>query len=630
MSQAQINHADFPENVRLRKEMYIYSKEHMIYELIDNSVDEAAAGRCSAIAVAIMQDSVTVEDNGGGIPVTPYPDQKKFPGLSQVEVAMTTLHAGGKLGKAGGYSTATGGLHGVGASCVNALSSEFIVKVKTGGIMYQMDCKKGIIVNKIRAVENVDTTGTEVTFKYDDELWSDEPLDIKQVQKRLEELAYLNPGLLFYFIVDRDGEKFQKEIQYNNGLVEFIERLRKTKEPISDIIGTDGYVIAEDGSASAIAIQYTNAYDQTIVSFCNNIPTTDGGDHEAGFKAAITNTVNKYAIEHKYIKEDAKFSADDLREGMIAIVSVKVKDPKFEGQAKAKLRMPNARKGVKQITEELLEDYLDKNPDMAKAIINKASEAIKAREAARRAREASRNKAKSESLSLPGKLAACISKKPEETEIYFVEGDSAGGSAKQGRNRNFQAILPMKGKILNVEKQRLDVVLNSEQIQTISGALGCGIGEDYKEEKLRYHKMIIMSDADVDGFHIQMLFITFFYRYLKPVIEKGYLYLACPPLYKVTSGKDNIQYAYDEEARDAITAALGDKKYSIGRFKGLGEMNSDELWKTTMDPETRTLIRVTMEDAEEIDRIIEIAMGSDVGPRRDYIAQNAEYANLDV
>lgn len=625
--QAQISVLRYPDSVRLRKEMYLMDKNHALFEIVDNAVDEYSAGYATAIAVAIIGNKVVVEDNGRGIPVTPHPDPE-FAGLSQAEVAFTTLHAGGKFGDEKGYQTVTGGLHGVGAACVNAVSSEMQLIIYTDGKKYQVDFEKGIIKTPLRVVGEVDPdrTGTEVHFILDDEVWEDEQYDYKKIQKRLKQLAYLNPGLFIYFyldVVDKNGKEIKLEEKYcfEDGLESYMNKLLKSKNPVSGIIHCSGQ---EDDVLIDSAFSYTDGYNQEIYTFCNNI-STEAGDHLTGFKIGVANAVMKY-MEENDLKNKAHIEPDDCREGIVGIVSVKVKDPKFEGQGKTKIKMNSVRTAVRKLVETEFYDYLCRNQEEAKKIINKVLLAAKAREAAKRAREAVKNKQEIlESSGLPGKLADCSSKNPEECEIFLVEGDSAGGSAKQARDRRTQAILPVFGKILNVEKTRQDQVLKNQKLQDILKALGCGIGDKFDISRLRYHKIIIMTDADTDGHHIQCLYLTFFYRYLRELIEKGYVYIAMPPLYRVTKGK-TVQYAYDDEE----LSKLDTEKAVITRYKGLGEMNPDQLWETTMNPETRKLVQITIEDAEIADEYFSMLMGDNVGSRKEFIIENADYVDQEM
>jgi DNA gyrase subunit B len=621
---AQIEVLEYPQNVRKRKEMYLPNKDHAVFEIVDNAVDEYAAGRCTSIAVVIHGDEVIIEDDGGGIPITPHKDPK-FNGLSQAEVAYTVLHAGGKFGGEGSYKTATGGLHGVGAAVVNALSEDLSLFIKTGGDKYEIKFSKGEIVNNLNIVDSgLENTGTEVHFKLDPEMWGDEKFDLKRINRRIQQLAYLNPGLLIYNnidSIDKDGKEYKIEQQYcyPEGLLSYLEKLTKNKTLVSGLTGT---LLNEEGTEIAIAMAYTSNYSEDIYTFCNNISTEDGGDHLIGFRAGITKAINEYAVKNN-IK--TVFESEDTREGLVAIVSIKVTEPKFDGQGKSKIRMPEIRGVVRKAVEEFTMDYLDKNPSEAKAIFDKIATAAKAREAAKKARDNARKTKDLVEGGLPGKLADCASDDPEESEIYIVEGDSAAGSAKQGRDRRTQAILPIFGKILNVEKSRLSDVLKNPKLLDMLKAFKCGIAEEFDISKIRYHKIILMSDADVDGAHIQTLNITFFYRYLKPLIEAGYLYIAMPPLYKVEKGK-KVTYLYSDQELYNF-----DKEgASIQRYKGLGEMNPEQLWDTTMNPETRSLIQITIEDAEMAEEIVSICMSENVEPRRDFIVNNALNAVLDI
>lgn len=632
---AEISVLEFPDNVRKRKSMYLPNLDHTVFEITDNSIDEALAGYASVIQIAIVDDAVTVVDNGRGIPVTLHKQQDKFPGKSQAEVAYTVLHAGGKFGTETGYKTVTGGLHGVGASVVNALSTSTSLAIKTGGKRYQVDFAKGLIVEGLRVVEegiDPSDTGTEVMFVPDPEMWGEEKFDLKRIRRRIRQLAFLNAGIELYLYLDsddKDGKRIQSEdtFCYPDGLKAYLEYLSASKKLVTPIISE---AVKKENTEVAIALCYNDGYSTETYSFCNNISTQDGGDHLSSFELALVKEVNAYAIENGFIKEDAKFGIEDIREGLIAIVAIKDPNPEFEGQAKSKIKMPHVRPIVRQATSELVHAYFDANPETAKAIVNKALQAAKAREAARKAREASRKQKDLIEGGLPGKLADCQSKDPAQSEVYIVEGDSAGGSAKQARDRKFQAILPIFGKILNVEKARLLSVLSNEKLQDLMRALKCGIADEFDIEKLRYHKIILMSDADVDGDHIKTLYLTFFYRYCRPLIEAGYVYLACPPLFKVTKGK-NVKYAYNEAERDKYVAEFGGSTgVNVQRYKGLGEMNPEQLWETTMDPERRTLIQVTIEDAESADEVISICMGEEVKPRRDFIMENALEAVIDL
>lgn len=628
---AEIEVLEFPDNVRKRKSMYLPNKDHSVFEIVDNGIDEALAGFATVIQIGIVDDEVTVVDNGRGIPIKPH---KKFPELSQAEVAYTVLHAGGKFGGDGGYKTATGGLHGVGASVVNALSESLSLAIKTGGKRYQIDFAKGIRTNPLRVVDDeidLEDTGTEVMFKPDPEMWGEEKFDLKRIRRRIKQLAFLNPGLELYLYLDspdKDGAQLKDEqtFCYPEGLKAYLADLAKSKTLISPIIGTSKTI---EGTEIAIAFAYNDGYSYDPYSFCNNIHTEDGGDHLIAFEGSLTKAINDYALENKYIKDDAKFKADDTREGLVVIVSIKDQDPEFEGQAKSKIKMPHVRPLVRRATEELLSEFFDANPDIAKLIVNKSIQAASARKAAQKAREIVRKQKDSLDSGLPGKLADCSSKVPEDSEVYIVEGDSAAGSAKQARDRKTQAILPIFGKILNVEKANLLKVISNEKLLDMLKALKCGIAEDFDIKKLRYHKIIIMSDADVDGGHIKTLYLTYFYRFARPIIEAGMLYFAVPPLFKISKGNKLIGYAYSTEERDEIVAAQNGP-VEVQRYKGLGEMNADQLWDTTMNPETRTLVQITMEEAELADEIISICMSDNVVPRREFIMEHAMEVEVDV
>ncbi|GAW93644.1 DNA topoisomerase (ATP-hydrolyzing) subunit B [Calderihabitans maritimus] len=624
---SQIQVLEGLEAVRRRPGMYIGSTgtrglHHLVYEIVDNSIDEALAGYCDRIKVIIHQDnSVTVIDNGRGIPV----DIHEKTGKPAVEVALTMLHAGGKFG-GNGYKVA-GGLHGVGLSVVNALSEWLEVKVKRNGKVYHQRYERGQVVSDLRIVGESKGTGTQITFKPDQEIFEETVFNYEILSNRLRELSFLNRGLKITLEDERTG---YKEVFYHNaGIVNFIKHLNKNKNPIHNKVI---YIEAEKEEVQVeVAMQYHDGYIETIFSYANNIHTSEGGTHEAGFKTALTRVVNDYARRHNLLKENNNnLTGEDIREGLTAIISIKVKEPQFEGQTKTKLGNTEVRGIVDSIVTEGLGNFLEENPSIAKKIVEKAIHAARAREAARRARELTRRKSALEVTSLPGKLADCSIKDPAYAELFLVEGDSAGGSAKQGRDRKFQAILPLRGKILNVEKARLDKILNNEEIRAMITALGTGIADDFDIMKARYHKIIIMTDADVDGAHIRTLLLTFFYRYMRKLVEAGYVYIAQPPLYKISKGKKEY-YAYSDEELDRILSELGRDNYSIQRYKGLGEMNPEQLWETTMNPETRTIYRVTMEDAVKADEIFSILMGDKVEPRREFIKTHAkEVRNLDV
>ena len=621
------------EAVRKRPGMYIGSTSirglhHLVYEIVDNSIDEALAGYCDTIKVSILPGNVIeVEDNGRGIPVGIHPKM----GIPTVEVVFTILHAGGKFG-GGGYKV-SGGLHGVGASVVNALSQWLEVEVHSGGEVYYQKYQRGHSEGALKKIGTTDRTGTTVRFLADDTIFETLEYEFEVLQKRLREQAFLNAGLRIDFEDKREGKEKKKSMCYEGGIREFVTYLNRAKEPIHEEVI---YVSGMKGTSMAeIAMQYTTKYDETMVSFANDINTTEGGTHETGFKAAMTRVINEYARKNGFLKEkDSDLSGDDVREGLTVIISVKVEEAQFEGQTKTKLGNSEVRGLVSSIITEKLHEFFEENPKIARAIIGKAVDASRAREAARKARESARKSALSTSLSLPGKLADCQSKDTKYSEIYIVEGDSAGGSAKSGRDRKFQAILSLWGKMLNVEKARLDRVYNNDKLQPIIASLGTNIGADFNIEKLRYGKVIIMADADVDGAHIRTLLLTFFFRFMRPLVEGGYVYTAVPPLYKLVKGKET-RYAYSDEERDAISAEMraseGKGKLEISRHKGLGEMDPKELWDTTMNPETRTLKQFTLNDAIMADEIFSILMGEKVEPRKAFIEENAQYVqNLDV
>ena len=628
--ESQIQVLEGLEAVRKRPGMYIGSTSsrglhHLVYEIVDNSIDEALAGFCENIEVAINEDnSITVIDDGRGMPVGIHPKM----GKSTVEVIMTVLHAGGKFG-GGGYKV-SGGLHGVGASVVNALSEYCEVTVTREGHVWQQRYSRGNILCDLTKIGDSDGHGTKVMFKPDPEIFEDTIFDFEVLASRLRELAFLNKGIAITLIDKREEEERVEKYHYEGGIKEFVSYLNRNKEVLHE---SPIYVEGEkDGIIAEVALQYNDGYNESLYSFANNIDTIEGGTHLAGFKSALTRAINDYAKRFGHIKDsDKNLSGDDAREGLTAVVSVKISEPQFEGQTKTKLGNSEVRGVVDSIVAEGVSIFLEENPAVGKIIIDKALMAARARDAARKARELTR-KSVLERSTLPGKLADCSSKDPKECEIYIVEGDSAGGSAKQGRNRKFQAILPLRGKILNVEKQRLDRILNSETIRSMITAFGAGIGKDFDEEKLRYDRIIIMTDADVDGAHIRTLLLTFFYRYMRPLIDGGHVYIAQPPLYKVSKGKKE-EYAYTEEELDNLLEEFGgkDNTINIQRYKGLGEMNASQLWETTMDPEHRILKKATVSDAIVADEIFTILMGDKVEPRREFIQKNAgKISNLDI
>lgn len=627
------------EPVRKRPGMYIGSTgekglHHLVYEIVDNSVDEALAGFCSEINVTIESDnSIVVEDNGRGMPVDLHHKEKK----PAVEVIHTVLHAGGKFG-GGGYKV-SGGLHGVGASVVNALSTKMIVEIKRNGKKYALEFARGKTTRKMEEVGTSRKTGSKTRFWPDPEIFEDVIFDFTTLEHRLREMAFLNKGLKITLEDKRKENKKFEEFHYEGGIKEFVAFQNKHKEAIHpDIIyfEVEGKDSTGKGDMSLeVAIQYTDRYNETILSYANNINTSDGGYHLVGFKTALTKAFNDYARTNKFLKEsDESLTGDDVREGITAVVSVKLTNPQFEGQTKAKLGNSETRGFVESNTNENLTAFFQENPNQAKIIINKALQAARAREAARKARDVSRKNSVLDGLSLPGKLADCSEKNPEISEIFLVEGDSAGGSAKQGRDRSRQAVLPLRGKILNVEKARLDKVLNSDEIKNMITAFGCGIGQNFDIEKLRYHKIIIMTDADVDGAHIRTLLLTFFFRYMRPLIEGGYVYAAQPPLFRTKKGKETY-YTYSEREQEKLMESIKEvekgKKVEIQRYKGLGEMSFQQLWETTMDFEERTLVQITLEDTAAADEIFTTLMGDKVPPRKQFIEENARYVkNLDI
>ncbi len=622
------------EAVRKRPGMYIGSTgprglHHLVYEIVDNSIDEALAGYCTKIDVSILPGNIIkVRDNGRGIPVGIQPKL----GIPAVTVVFTVLHAGGKFG-GGGYKVA-GGLHGVGASVVNALSEWTEVKVCDGEKIYCQRFERGVVATELEVMGKGTQKGTEVTFKADSTIFTETDVyDFGTLSTRLREQAFLNAGIHIELRDERDSENIlQENYCYEGGVSSFVDYIHKKRA--LDVIHNDIIHFQaknDDDTASAeIAMQYNDSFNELILSFANNIHTTDGGTHEEGFKRALTKVMNDYARKFNILKDnDRNLSGEDVREGLTAVISVKLKDAQFESQTKAKLGNTSIRTLVDKLVSEKLEQYLEENPATAKAIFEKALTAARARDAARKARDLARRKTAMEGAGMPGKLADCQSRNPEETEIYIVEGDSAGGSAKGGRDRRFQAILPLWGKMLNVEKARLDRVYGNDKLMPVILALGCGIGDEVDLSKLRYGKIIIMADADVDGSHIRTLLLTFFFRFMRPLIEEGHIYIAQPPLYRVSKGKEH-HYAYSDLERDKIMKELGGK-YDIQRYKGLGEMDSEQLWETTMNPETRIMLRVEMEDAAAADEVFTILMGDKVEPRREFIEKNAKYVqNLDI
>ena len=620
------------EPVRKRPGMYIGSTgpkglHHLVYEIVDNSVDEALAGYCTEINVTINKDnSITVEDNGRGMPVDKHPKL----GIPAVEVIHTVLHAGGKFG-GGGYKV-SGGLHGVGASVVNALSTRMEVEVKRDGKIYRQAYEQGKTVSKLEVVGDTKKTGSKTTFWPDAEIFSETTeYDYDTLQHRLRETAFLNKGIKITLEDKRENNKKKEVFHYEGGIKEFVKHMNQNKEALhKDIIYFE--VKKADVCEAEVAMQYTDRYNEMILSYANNINTVEGGTHLVGFKSALIRLFNDYARKNKFLKDsDQALSGEDVREGLTAIVSVKLAEPEFEGQTKAKLGNTEMRGFVETSTNENLMAFLEENPAQAKIIMEKCLRAARAREAARKARELTRRKSVLDSNSLPGKLADCSSKDPAFSEIFLVEGDSAGGSAIDGRDRTRQAILPLRGKILNVEKARLDKILNSDEIKNMITAFGCNIGNDFDIEKLRYHKIIIMTDADVDGAHIRTLLLTFFYRYMPELIRQGYVYAAQPPLFQVKQGKD-VYYTYSDREQEALLAKINGKgKINIQRYKGLGEMDAEQLYDTTMSFEHRTLIQITIDDATRADEIFSTLMGDKVAPRKKFIEENAKYVkNIDI
>ena len=628
---AEIQVLEGLEAVRKRPGMYIGSTSasglhHLVYEIVDNSIDEALAGFCTDIHVTINDgNTITVSDNGRGIPV----DIQAQTGRPALEVVFTVLHAGGKFG-GGGYKV-SGGLHGVGASVVNALSEWLTVQVHKDGKIYEMRFSRGHITQEMRIVGETDHTGTTVTFKPDPEMFDTLDYEYETLHTRMREQAFLNAGLRITITDARPGREQSETMCYEGGIREFVTFINRNKTPLhEEVIYLSG---AKGDSTAEIAIQYNDGYNETIVSFANDIHTPEGGMHETGFKAALTRVLNSYGLKYGMIKEGDKVSGEDVREGITAVISVKLTEAQFEGQTKAKLGNAHIRTLVDSIVNDQLAVYLEEHPVVARTILDKAMTANRAREAARKARESIRRKTVLGGAAMPDKLRDCNENNPELTELYIVEGDSAGGSATAGRDSRFQAILPLWGKMLNVEKARVDKVYGNDKLQPVIIALGAGIGEEFDENKLRYHKIIIMADADVDGAHIRTLLLTFFFRYMRPLIEEGYVYSAVPPLYKLTRGKTS-RVAYSDEERDRISAEMRggnpNVTINISRFKGLGEMDAHELWETTMDPTTRTLRRITLDDAVKADATFTVLMGEKVEPRKEFIERKAQYAvNLD-
>ncbi|MBZ4666670.1 DNA topoisomerase (ATP-hydrolyzing) subunit B [Mahella sp.] len=624
---SQIQVLEGLEPVRKRPGMYIGSTgsrglHHLVYEVVDNSIDEVLAGFCDTIKIIIHKDnSITVEDNGRGIPVGIHPKT----GRSAVEVALTMLHAGSKFG-GGGYKV-SGGLHGVGVSVVNALSEWLIVTVKQNGHIYRQRYERGKPVTDLEMIGDTDETGTTISFKPDYQIFEELEYNYDTLRNRFREMAFLNKEVTIILIDERDEKK--EEFHYEGGIVSFVEYLNKNKSPLhKEAIYISGM---RDDVQVEVAIQYNDSYAESVYAFANNIETPEGGTHLSGFRSAMTKVINDYARKLNMLKpNEPSLSGDDVREGLTAIISVKLSDPQFEGQTKEKLGNSEVRGIVDSIVSDGLSTYFEEHPSVTKTIIEKAISAFRAREAARKARELTRRKSALESVSMPGKLADCSERDPKLCEIFLVEGDSAGGSAKQGRDRRFQAILPLRGKILNVEKTRLDRILSNEEIKSMITAFGAGIGEDFDISKLRYERIICMTDADVDGSHIRTLLLTFFYRYMRPLLENGNVYIAQPPLYKVEKGKKEY-YIYSDRELEHLLGKIGRDGITVQRYKGLGEMDPVQLWDTTMDPAKRTMLKVSIEDAIAADEIFTILMGDNVEPRREFIANNAHLVkNLDI
>ncbi len=621
------------EAVRMRPGMYIGSTgpaglHHLVYEIVDNSIDESLAGYCTHIEVEIKPGNViSVRDNGRGIPV----DKNEQNGIPAVTLVLTVLHAGGKFGGSG-YKV-SGGLHGVGSSVVNALSEWFTVEVSRDGKIHRQTFKRGDIATELEVVGESDETGTYIEFKADDLIFTETTeYDFETLERRMREQAFLNAGLRITLTDSRDPDNVIEEVFcYEGGLSSFVKYINESRG-LRPLFDKPIHFSAVSGDREAeVALMYNDSYNETILSFANNVRTADGGFHETGFKNALTRVFNDYGRKFNFLKDaDKPLKGDDVREGLTAVISVKLTDAEFEGQTKGKLGNTDMAPLVGNLVYDKLMRFFEENPQTAKAVFGKALDAARAREAARKARDLARRKSALESNALPGKLADCIDKDPANTELYIVEGDSAGGSAKQGRDGNTQAILPLWGKMLNVEKSRLDKVISNDKLQPVVLALGTGIGEDFDITRLRYHKIVIMADADVDGQHIRTLLLTFFFRYMRPLIDNGYVYIAQPPLFKIQKGK-KIFYAYTDEDRERITAEIGSEGLNTQRYKGLGEMDPEQLWETTMDPKNRTMLRVTLEDAEEADEVFSVLMGDEVAPRREFIEKNAKYVrNLDI
>ncbi len=619
------------EAVRKRPGMYIGSTgarglHHLVYEIVDNSIDEALAGYCKNISITIQADeSICVIDDGRGMPVDIHPKLK----IPAVEVIHTVLHAGGKFG-GGGYKV-SGGLHGVGASVVNALSTKMLVEINRNGKTYKQEYAQGKVMTKLTEIGSSTETGSKSTFWPDPEIFDEVEFDYSTLEHRLREMAFLNKGIKITLNDEREKKPRKEVFYYEGGIQEFVKHLNKNKEILHKNIIY--FSVAKKEMEAEVALQYTDRYNELTLSYANNINTSEGGTHMVGFRAALTKVMNEYAKKNRYIKEnDDSLTGEDVREGITAIISVKLQEPQFEGQTKTKLGNSEMRGFVESAMSENLMAFLEENPQQAKIIVDKCLRAARAREAARKARELTRRKNVLDSVgALPGKLADCSETDPKLSEIFLVEGDSAGGSAKQGRDRKRQAILPLRGKILNVEKARLDKILNSEEIKNMITAFGCGVGSDFDISKLRYHKIVIMTDADVDGAHIRTLLLTFLYRYMSPLIEGGYVYAAQPPLFKTKVGKKE-HYTYSEKEQEKLMKSLENSspKPSIQRYKGLGEMDYNQLWETTMDFKTRTLIQVTLDDATAADEIFTCLMGDKVPPRKQFIEENAEYAKIDI